>query len=291
MNIGFAAILIVLTLTQGIFFREAYFSGPFSKRFIASRSLQEMASVVLYSIILHVGFLFLIPRYKDLEFGLLMDLASDQHYVDIVYWCREHLDLLLDYFVFTSLWALWLGLFCQKLVRYFKLDRRHLVLRFANQWHYLLNGEVLDFPGKHRRKYHLGSEVNDFILADLLIEFAGISHLYSGRLINHTLGKDGSLESITLTHPFRIKRKDYDSDQPVKLIPIPGEYMIFRPETIINYNFTYLSLGPKKRSRLFWKRLVRYFQHPTIALVLLLTLWFQHEWFVGVLKAMLEWMI
>jgi hypothetical protein len=283
MNFGLAAVLTVLSLTPGIFFREAYFSGIFSKRFIATRALQEFASILLYSLILHALFITLVSRYNVLPLGQFSTCLAEGDYQGVSFTLASNIRTVVNYVLFVNLWSLWLGLTSQKVIRFLKIDRRFPVFRFANNWHYLLSAEVIDFPSKFKSRWHLGSDVNDYIHVDILSDISGTSFLYSGKLFHYCLGKDGGLESITMIHPFRIKRENFDEGRTSEqfMMPITVDYLVFLHEHIINYNFTYLSLKkPRNRIMLLIKRLYRYFVHPAIAFVLLLLIWHKHDWFI-----------
>lgn len=272
MTTGFAALAVILFLSPGIIVREAYFSGDFSRRYFTARPLQEMAVVLVSSVLLHIIFIHLVPTYQNIGVGSVFSNAARGKYAEISDHCVTHIDIITHYFVFIIIWSSWIGFTWQKVVRYFKLDRITTSLRFPNNWHYVFNGEMLDKPGN----YNLRDTIKDAIMVDILVIVAGVSYIYSGLLVRYSLGKDAGLEQIVLTDVYRMKRKDYDrsGDKMENVIPVDGKYMVFNSSDILNYNISYLTLNRKKKN-LFLSRLLRYSQLPVISFFLFYFAWKQ----------------
>ena len=148
-----------------------------------------------------------------------------------------------------SLWAIagFLGKSSKTIVRDLKIDRRIKLFRFQNYWHYLLTGEVLEFP-----RVHMSSTgTPDLTFVDALVHTHEGSIIYKGILEEYSLTKTGSgLETITLSN---VKRRYLKSDSASRLLffrkkqnpyyEIPGELFVIRYNMIINLNVTYYKVS------------------------------------------------
>ncbi|MCB9184182.1 MAG: hypothetical protein H6591_09705 [Flavobacteriales bacterium] len=268
MNIGFAAVVVILFLTPGILAREAYFSGQFSRRYFASRSMQEFAVVIFASLLMHLFFTTLIPAYENLVTHELLDCVANGNYAGVEDHCRERKSALIHYWIFTNTWALWIGYTLQKTIRYFKLDRLMPVFRFPNTWHYLLTGEIKEFSP---RGYTLREAKKDAVLVDLLVDLSGVSYLYTGLLDHYRLNSEAGLDSLILRDVFRIKRDDYDrhGHSMAHIMAVDGERMLFDRAQILNYNVSYITINTSKKYPLL-QRLWRYIRVSLITGILLL---------------------
>lgn len=130
-------------------------------------------------------------------------------------------------------------------VRQLKLDRKFKELRFQNRWHYILSGEVLDFPendGKGRAE--------DIFLTyiDIAINTGHKTILYSGFLADYHLTKEGV--GLDYIHLRKVKRRDIDkvSGQCFdgKEYAIPGDVFLIPFSNVINLNISYLGRETNK---------------------------------------------
>lgn len=85
-----------------------------------------------------------------------------------------------------SLWlvAALLGLTLRWVVHRTRLDRRYRFFQYDNEWHYLLSGEILDFP----RLDGVGSGADGIELryVDALLKVDNAGMLYRGLLVEYT---------------------------------------------------------------------------------------------------------
>lgn len=72
------------------------------------------------------------------------------------------------------------------------LDLRFPLLKFSNEWYYFLSGR--------RFEYEEGREVA-FVMVDALVGEGEYQVLYSGILHDYFLGRDGSLDMISIAVP------------------------------------------------------------------------------------------
>lgn len=138
-------------------------------------------------------------------------------------------------FLYTFIWAKSL----KTSVRGFKLDRKLKEFRFQNRWHYILSGEVLDFP-EHVEKGRAKDIFLTFI--DIAINTGHKTILYSGFLADYHLTKEGV--GVDYIHLRNVKRRDIDKidGKPYdgKEYAIPGDIFLIPFKNVINLNITYL---------------------------------------------------
>jgi hypothetical protein len=124
------------------------------------------------------------------------------------------------------------------LVRHFKLDRRFKFLRFSNEWHYLLTGEILDFPGIDG-----STDEADLRFIDALVETQEGTLIYAGILEYYGLGKGNTLDFICLKETYRrFLRDDQGRLPPASSDPyyhLPGKYFVIPFSQILNMHISY----------------------------------------------------
>jgi len=115
-------------------------------------------------------------------------------------------------------------------VRRYRLDLRFNLLRFNNEWYYLLSGETNKTkPG----------EVN-YVWIDALVEKAGGGVIYSGLLVDFNLSQEGGLESIYLTQVarrFLASDSAGDTKKP-RYYEIPGDIFVLKYTQVVNLNIS-----------------------------------------------------
>ena len=123
------------------------------------------------------------------------------------------------------------------MVRSKKWDRKCKIFRFKNKWHYLVKGEIYDFPRiiSPLRK-NIAKDI-EAVYVDALVSTDEGTIIYEGVIFDYELSNNGSLEYILLTEVERryLKDDNYDS-LPYK---IPGNVLFIPNSEIINLNFTY----------------------------------------------------
>ncbi|MCP5104072.1 MAG: hypothetical protein GY950_11870 [bacterium] len=119
-------------------------------------------------------------------------------------------------------------------VRRLKLDRKYKFFRFQNIWHYVLRGEILDFPGNSEN-----ADSMHFSVIDVLVNVDNKTIIYSGLLDDYQLTKEsGGLEYIYLTDA----RKRYlDDNNKKNWEKIDGRYFVVPFSNVINLNISYYS--------------------------------------------------
>jgi hypothetical protein len=160
--------------------------------------------------------------------------------------------------------AWYLGGVARRVVVKNKLDIQYPILRLHNDWHYILSGLILDFPGQPG-----DSENVNTIWIDALVENKEGNVIYSGILKHYVLSKEDGLDRLYLTAVQRRLFKDdvvqefsghdeasnadagventvdYDVEQQDELTTddryyfMPGDYFILPYQEIKNLNIIY----------------------------------------------------
>lgn len=92
-----------------------------------------------------------------------------------------------------------LGHFGHVVVRHFKLDLKTSVLRFKNEWHYLLTGEATQFHES------IVPDAQDFdgVFLSAVVDHGKESYLYRGIVEGWSFDGSGQLDTIRLTLAHR----------------------------------------------------------------------------------------
>ncbi len=267
MNLAFSTVLIFLIVLPGIILRRTYFSGQFSKNYVKLNLSDEIVWAIIPGLLIQsIAVLFLegnaLIQFNFEELGILLIGSGDEK---LIAQAASHLKCALPYILIynVSIWivAALAGYLSQKTVRVFKLDRKLRFFRFNNEWHYILSGEILDFRSME------GSSTNvNYVYVDALVDKGGSSIIYTGRLREYFLSRDGELDSICLT---QVKRRNYEGQSGVHN-EIPGEFMVIRAGDILNLNVRYykdVDQKPDKKKEGLIQLLLLIFSVLTIVLL------------------------
>lgn len=236
MNIAPVTILLLLLLFPGIFFSRFYFTEEFSKQYFKTTLYELLLTTLLPALLIHLVALFIVKIYLNIEVDLATILAV---FLDtgissnIIGTIESSASNMISYNISVWVFAGFLGYATKKVVRRFKLDRKFKLFRFSNEWHYLITGEILDFP-------KIEGEANDIdvVFIDALIGTGEGTIIYSGIIQDYKLSKQGGLESLYLTQVYkRFLKEDGLVNKPF----IPGDFMVLPYKDVINLNITYYS--------------------------------------------------
>ncbi|MCG8347225.1 MAG: DUF6338 family protein, partial [Chloroflexales bacterium] len=256
MNLALPALVISLALLPGyVFFytyngRVASFDGDvvvgdpkFGRSFVIACA---------FSLLLHTVFITLATTYApakpDLSFlfyllsgdysdGGIKALAKEK-IADSYYW-------IVAYLVVSFIGALLFGLALRSFVSRLNLDSKYGLLRFSNDWHYILTGASTYDP----------PPTDTLIVAS--VEFPLATYLYAGVLYDYSVSTDGRLRDITLLRASRRKLEDdrkldldefeYPGDGGVdghRFYPLTGEFIVLdmgRVQTlVVDYFWLYV---------------------------------------------------
>ena len=240
MNIAFGAVLLFVIFLPGWILRRSYLSGPFSKHFIRSSPSEEifwsiLPGLFLHAVLLWVGEFLTNYQVNIKTLGLLLTGAQTETASAALTSISENKWVIAIYYFAACVVALGAGNATREIVRWRNWDKSYRFFRFNNEWHYLLSGEILDFPkipGKPR-------EIS-FVWIDALVQTGeGGSVIYSGILQDYQLSSDGGLESIYLRDVARRNLADDPGDSEQSAYTIPGKFFVIRYCHTLNLNVTY----------------------------------------------------
>lgn len=129
---------------------------------------------------------------------LLLGAKEDKTVAEAFSLLHEQLGPILLYYSGLLAFGALLGWATRGLVRWRKWDRRYEWLRYDNQWHYLLTGEILETPEARAVAELEDASRIDFVFVDVLMKLEKSNMLYSGILAGYELASDGGLRTIYL---------------------------------------------------------------------------------------------
>lgn len=241
MSLAVLTLTIIFILAPGLAFRAAYFSGSFSLRYVKTSFTDVLIASIIPGILIHVAlFSIAVKPYYNIDariIGVLISGVTDgaeikSAFSKLYYNAKE----VFLYLSSAALSGVLLGFVSRTVIRGLRLDRKFVLLRYENEWHYLFTGEILDFPGQAGRP-----EDVDFVYIDALVDCHEGSMLYSGILAEHFLGKDGSLDKIYLSDTRRRSLKE-NGKEGTEYYSMPGDLFVIPYNKIINMHITYYAL-------------------------------------------------
>jgi hypothetical protein len=250
MNIAFTSILLFIILAPGFLFRMVYNSSKLSIKDPNKNLINDLTWSIIPSIFLHTFSIFIVEYLSNyfIDFkqlgNLLLAVTESNKVEESFKQLRSYFYPIFFYNIILFISSILLGYCSRKVVRYYKLDRKHRFLRFSNKWHYIFSGECLDFP-EVPDKFE---EITEKSL-NVLCNVNGVAVLYSGEFFNYYVDSKGDLEAVHLKEP---ERRYFENDQPEKkdYYKIPSKYIVIPNSEIININFKYLSSVEVQESEL-----------------------------------------
>ncbi|HHJ17068.1 MAG TPA: hypothetical protein ENJ80_10255 [Gammaproteobacteria bacterium] len=258
MNLAFQALLFFILLLPGLLLRSNY-NGRIAKELVLPQNFppfsREAIRILIYAAILNVLWVTLsnyIGKYHgfhtDLEsviFLLMGDYSDSGMRLKAIAAITDHPGKVLLYFSSLYIVSAWFGFVLHKRIRQHNLDKKYQFLRFNNQWHYLLTGEVMEFTDECENP----SEV-DFVSVSAVVDTNHDTFLYVGTVVDYDLDSRGDLARLTLAQTYRRKlsadqdqegngeqRQDLESDP--RYYRIKGDYFLLGCENARNLNIDY----------------------------------------------------
>jgi hypothetical protein len=276
MNIAFTTLVLFFLILPGVFFRRFYYTEEFSKEYFKSSFFDVLTSAFIPAIIIQLVWISIIPLFGyGIDFELLGKLIlSQESAIDGFRNIHVHYRGIAIYNISMWIIASFLGSFSKSIVRYFRIDRTRKFFRFQNEWHYILQGEIFDFP---RSSISLADDYPEDIevrYVDALVNTSDGAVLYEGILVDYNLSKTGSLDSIILTEVQRRLFK-FDSiptenelevlrkkEPRVELIykghyDIPGHILVLPFKEVLNINLSYYTMDSEESGDGYNIRMVR----------------------------------
>ena len=253
MNVAFPALLIFVLVLPGIILRYTYTRGFW--RWLSPTSVGSLPDEIAYSVTFAIGLHLLwgpiTAWFASLEIDphsiLVLLIGSyghdDKFFEPAVTSVSEHPFAVVFYLLSLYLMAAGLGYGAHFLVRKYKLDRKTHILRFRNEWYYLLTGEVLEFK-EVQGTASSGDASNVHVYLSAVVDLSAASYLYRGVVTGFWFDRSGNLDKIQLILAHRrllSDDKNASSDDSDRYYDIEGNYFILRyaeTKTINLYYFT-----------------------------------------------------
>jgi hypothetical protein len=202
MDLAVSALTIAFLAIPGLLFRRFYYSGEFSTASFRQSSVEAIGLSLPFSILIH-SFGWLIAGWFGVgpdtnTLSALLNTEEGNTLRSALERLNSNYLTTFTYHMLAALTGVFLGIAARNIVRIYRWDRKLLLFRFPNNWHYLLSGEAMDFkPGST-----LGEKVGA-VFVDALINTHEGSVIYSGLLDHYVLSRDGGLDMIVLTEAIR----------------------------------------------------------------------------------------
>lgn len=253
MNFLFTTVLVLLLVAPGLAFFRAYHSGKFSIRYSNLTLTDQVFRSIAPGLTVQVLLFWLINNFEIFPYKvkldtlglLLLGAKEDKSTRDVFNSISSHLGLILLYYISTVILGVLSGWGLRRFIRWQKLDRRFLWLRYDNRWYYLLSGELVETPEAPEELKLKDAKHIDFVFVDILVKLEKSNVLYSGILGGYDLGQDGGLDNV---HLIGCQRKNLTQhnleDEEVQLTtneyyPVAGDLLIIPYVQMLNINITY----------------------------------------------------
>lgn len=256
MSLALPTLTLLFLLTPGIIFRRFYFTGEFSEEYFKSTFSELLFSTIFPSVIINLFCYCCVMYWYPLDvstFAVLISGTDNSNEVsEALSNVYTHKAKIVSFLIFTTCLGGASGFFIKYRIRKQKIDRRHRMFRFANRWHYLLSGEILDYPDFPGR-----SEDVHLRYVDILVDTEEGSVLYSGVVKDYLLNKEGGLDSIYLSEAKRRYLKDDNlQSKPNTYYFLPGNLFVIPFEHIKNIHITYYSVRSRPQVQSQLKKVV-----------------------------------
>lgn len=259
MNIAFPALLLFLLVLPGITLRYTYLKGfwgwnsPVSFQSISD----EVAFSLAWAAILHLIWCYLVnvlgfgkPDLRSILVLLVGGGAARSEDLQLAITATVESPLrVAGYFLSILLFSGLVGLLAHIAVRAWRLDRKTRALRFKNEWHYLLSGEVLEFSEFQPFERE---GIVDGVYLSAIVKHGKSDVLYRGIVADWLLDAKGDLDRILLRRAHRRKLEDdrapgqarniedpaYQDDD--RYYDIEGEFLVIRYQEMTTINLEYV---------------------------------------------------
>lgn len=263
MNIAFSTLVVFLLLIPGLAFLRLYYSEEFSKEYFKASFFEIVISALLPSIVLHSVFCLLVCIIPGDSVSLTVIgklIAGDNKDIqEGIKNIQDNIWGIVAYYLWITLFASFLGIYLRMHVRTRGYDRTIKLLRFQNYWHYILSGEILQFPNLPihnlvtEKDKQADNSVNqnsiDLTYVDALVATSEGSIIYTGILVDYQLTKLGEgINLITLKGVSRrylsvdkdnINEESGYREELKNYYRMPGDLFVIRYDQMINMNVTY----------------------------------------------------
>jgi hypothetical protein len=267
MNLVFPALAVFVFVLPGLIFRSAYNKGRWTYPLGRMGAVAEQVPrSLVHAIWLNAVWALVVeqahrwfpnyiwlPDYKSTIYWMTNNFGKgDEPFVTAVQSLASSPIRVLAYFSGLCLYAYLIGFLLHGLVRSLKWDRTFRLLRFDNEWHYLLRGEILDFSDKEfearagTSRAGLTSRDRAFTMVAAVVEMKDASFLYKGVLIAFYYDEAGRLDRMLIEETQRRKltadnKAENAGEAPAeRYYSIRGHYLVLRLTEIKTLNIDYV---------------------------------------------------
>ena len=252
MNIAVPALFVFLLVLPGIVLRYAYLKGSFaSSPFRVGSFADEFSYGVFWALVLHILWGYAVIRlgfgidYRSATMLLLGNYGKDQvGFSTALNALTNRPERVAGYFVGLNAVAGAFGYLSHVAVRWFRLDRKFRPLRFANDWYYLMRGEVLQF----RDRDDWTDDKIFQVWVSAVLEQGEKTFLYKGLVQAFYFDKEGQLDRVILSDAMRrelaqdrkpgeVRKVPYDDE---RYYNIEGQSFVLKYSEIETLNFEYI---------------------------------------------------
>jgi hypothetical protein len=239
MDIAIGGLVLLTLLLPGISFNKGFYSGKFSRSYLTSDFFGLFIGTVFPSLILYLlasGLIYFLGYTYDLT-TLLGIISSNEALVErSIIQINQYFAEITWFQFLINLSSFVLGRLTRICILRFSLDTKYEILRFENIWHYLISARFLDTNDILTKD---SPEDVDLTFVDALVNYNGVSYIYTGVLVDYQLGKDGTLDLIVIT---KAQRKEISRRNSISYKDIPGNYLVLKYSDLLNLNFTFIQL-------------------------------------------------
>jgi hypothetical protein len=253
LNFALASILILLIVLPGILARYSYIKGTWKSPAILSSYTNELLSGISISIFINIILISVIQisGYQiDVYtiFSILTGRYSTDGYEYIIAVLDKYYLLILLYFICSHIFGFISGLALHFLVRWLHLDIKIPLIKFNNNWYYMLSGEnwiINDIQTRSlwRRLFISNKNIREiinsmYVVASAVVTQGESTFLYWGTVDNYQYNKLGELSTIELKGAYRRLIEEDNEDNSEKIEPETDQryYKIHGNSLIIDYS-------------------------------------------------------
>jgi len=282
MSFALPAIILLLIVLPGVFFRYTYRKGYWRSPVVFDTVLNEFAASIVISLVIQL-IVYSLLRTLHLTYDFSSALTfitgyyTQENYLQSVNKIADQYIHILVYFIGINSIAALMGFLLHVCVRFLFLDLRFAVFRFRNEWYYLFSGEetIIDsLKGRYSalerlfiRPRNIRWILNSlFVFVSVVITQGSTTYIYAGVLGDWYYDKQGMLEKIVLLWARRRNIK-YDQRgrftsmseyEEKRFYPIAGDQLVldYSKVNTINVDVRYIErvkkgqkVKPKKRAR------------------------------------------
>ena len=253
MNIAFTSLVIVLFLLPGIVSLRAYFSGVFSDEFVERLDKLSVAQLVVRAILPSLSLHYLglqisgAMDWGTIDFEQLISLLIGRKEDSFATPFSENLSIwqgrIVLYNLVVNAVAFILGSAARIVVRSYRWDRKYQLFRYANEWHYLLSGEILEIQ---KQIEGAAQDHVDLRYVTAMVDVNDQTMIITGILENYKLSRDKGVRYLTLSEARR-RPLSWDAKPEQEgyeaFYQLPGNYLVIPFQEIKNLHIEYIQLN------------------------------------------------